>query len=163
MAHTSEWVKWILIYLIILSIQPVSAQEAFLVTSHTAVGSGGESTYSVGQVAFNTFESATGTVTQGVQQPYEILFMTGLEDPSTSLTCYIFPNPSTSEVRLKTDGRSFEFLTYNLMDLNGVILREGKITEAETVLPMNDLPSDVYFLALVEHGQTIMTWKVIKK
>ena len=49
------------------------AQEAVSAAGGNASGSGGTASYTIGQVAYTTNSSASGTITQGVQQPYEIL------------------------------------------------------------------------------------------
>ena len=55
-------------------IVPLQGQETIPTTGGSATGIGGSVSYTIGQVAFNTFRgtAATGSVVQGVQQPYEI-------------------------------------------------------------------------------------------
>ncbi len=164
MALTSIGIKWILASLILLYTLPVLAQETILVTSQTATGTGGESTYSVGQVAFSTVESAAGTVTQGVQQPYEILFMTGLEEsPDILLSCEVFPNPATAEVRLKIEREELSSLRFQLRNNHGSLISEQAIAEKTTLIPLNELSAGTYLLTLFDGNTNLKTWKVIKK
>lgn len=148
--------------LILLSI-PCLAQESILTASGNATGSGGEASYSVGQVAFKTVESAGGTITEGVQQPYEILFMTGIEDDrSISLDCFVYPNPATSAVKLRIDRPSPEKYSYHLKNSNGQIVSEMQIETRETVIPLSGLPAGTYILTLLDDNKNVTTWKVIK-
>jgi hypothetical protein len=140
------------------------SQEAVLTTSSNATGTEGSVDYSVGQVAFRTIESSGGTLTEGVQQPYEILFMTGVEnDPAVSLKATVFPNPAESEVTLKVDRLEYKGLKFRLMNDSGILLQEKEIVSGETVVPVGSLLPGIYFVTLVENQQTISTWKVIKK
>ena len=71
------------------------AQEAVSAAGGNTFGSGGTASYTVGQVAYTTNSSASGTITQGVQQPYEILVATGVaEAKGISLECIVYPNPT---------------------------------------------------------------------
>jgi hypothetical protein len=148
--------------LILFSLSAVS-QESILSASNNATGEGGTVTYSVGQAAFNTFIASTGTITEGVQQPYEILFMTGLDDERMSLHCTVYPNPATSEVKLKIDLPSFAPLSYLLNTSDGLKISSGRIDAEETVIPVDALSPGVYLLTVMENEKILSTWKVIKK
>ena len=143
---------------------PVLSQESILSASNNVTGDGGTVTYSVGQVAFRTAEAASGTITEGVQQPYEILFMSGTEDGKVrSIDCSVYPNPVISEVTLKIDRPSFDQLNYQLINNNGLIIKTIKIENTETTIPMHELPAGVYLLSVLENNSNLGTWKIIKK
>ena len=79
----------------------LNAQTALTATGEDASGIGGSTNYSIGQVANKTNTGTKGTVTQGVQQPYEILIETGLEDTrSISLKISASPNTTTDFLTL---------------------------------------------------------------
>jgi len=56
----------------------VQAQESVNASGGNAIGNGGTVAYSVGQVVYTTDTDASGTVSQGVQQAYEI-FTVGIK------------------------------------------------------------------------------------
>ena len=142
---------------------PVLSQESILVANCNATGNGGSVSYSVGQVAFNTFQSAGGTVTQGIQQPFEILFMDGIADESTlALDCIVYPNPATSEIRLKVGRVSFDGLSCQLRNPDGLLLKEVNIDSRETIIPTVELPAGIYFVTVIGNHKNLTTWKVIK-
>ena len=72
----------------------LEAQHAFPVTGGEASGTGGTVSYTLGQVWYTTLNSNDVSITQGVQQPFEILEITGLPS-STGITLDVslFPNP----------------------------------------------------------------------
>ncbi len=70
------------------------AQQAVPASGGDAVGSGGSSSYTVGQVLYTTNSGANGSVAQGIQQPYEISTLVGLEVTEINLKLSAYPNPT---------------------------------------------------------------------
>ena len=61
------------------------AQQATTATGGNASGSGGTVAYSVGQIFYTTNTGTTGSEAQGVQQPYEISIVLGIDNHSINL------------------------------------------------------------------------------
>lgn len=70
------------------------AQQATTDTGGNASGSGGSVAYSVGQIVYTTNTSTNGSVAQGVQQPYEISIVLGIDNHSINLELTAYPNPT---------------------------------------------------------------------
>ncbi|MDD4385781.1 MAG: hypothetical protein PHD06_11460, partial [Bacteroidales bacterium] len=62
------------------SLSTVQAQESLNATGGNASGSGGSAGYSVGQMVYTTHIGTNGSVAEGVQQPYEISIVIGIEE-----------------------------------------------------------------------------------
>ena len=139
------------------------AQQAILPADCDASGAGGSVSWSVGQVSYNTWPAGTGIATEGVQQPYEIYIMIGIEEVVSDPGCIIFPNPTTGNVSLRFFQNNFKDFNYSLYDLNGKSLRKGTIDEASVIISMEDLLPDTYFLVLSEKDQAVKTYKIIKQ
>jgi len=77
------------ILLLGLGLTGLQAQESVNATGGDASGSGGSTSYSVGQVVYTTNTGANGTVEQGVQRPIEISVK------GINLTVLAYPNPTT--------------------------------------------------------------------
>jgi len=60
------------------------SQETIPASGGEATGSGGTVSYTVGQLVYNTYADATGSVAQGIQQPYELLTLNDDEAPEIS-------------------------------------------------------------------------------
>ena len=58
----------------------ISAQEAITVAGGEADGIGGSASYSVGQVFYTYNEAGSFSISDGVQQAFEISAITGIED-----------------------------------------------------------------------------------
>ncbi|MDZ7649057.1 MAG: hypothetical protein U5K54_18860 [Cytophagales bacterium] len=65
--------------LLSLGLHSLHAQVAVPAAGGNAAGSGGTVSYTVGQAVY-TVEGSNGSVAQGVQQPYKISIITGLDD-----------------------------------------------------------------------------------
>lgn len=139
----------------------LSAQEAVVVSGGGGSGGGGSTTYSIGQVTYTEISGSTGSVIQGVQQPYEI-FVLGRDDhKNISLNISAYPNPTVSYLTLQINAE-IKGLRYQLFDLNGRLLRNEKITAIETSIPMQTYNDAVYILKVYSNQSELKTFKIIK-
>jgi hypothetical protein len=160
--------KLAIVSFLFFSTNLIQAQNAIPSTGGNASGSGGTLSYSVGQVVYTTNTGTSGSVAQGVQQPYEIYIITGIDNSmKIILSCTVFPNPVTTHLTLKTENTDNENLSYQLYDINGKQLENKKIDRNETTILMEHRPTATYFLKVTQTGQTssskeIKTFKIVK-
>jgi hypothetical protein len=115
------------ILLLGLGLTGLQAQEAVIAAGGTASGSGGSLSYSVGQVVNSTNTGANGSVTQGLQQPFEISIITGIEDArEIDLNVDAFPNPTSDYLNLDIENHDNTNLSYQLFDMQGKVLESKK-------------------------------------
>lgn len=138
------------------------AQEATTASGGDASGSGGSTSYSVGQVVYIATAGSTGGEIQGVQQPYEIM-ATGISDPAYAVTLAAFPNPATGLLNLKVDNFSDQNLFYSLFDIQGKLLESKAISSQQTQLDLGNLAAAEYLLTVAQNNKTIRSFKIIKK
>lgn len=138
------------------------AQQAVTSSGGEMSGSGGSASYSTGQVAYATITGAGGTVTQGVQQPYEIFVLGNDDFQSVSMSATVYPNPAVSNVILRIALGNFENLRYELFDLNGRLLYSDKVIGTETRIPMDIYPEATYVLKAISGNKELKTFKIIK-
>ena len=149
-------------FLLLLSFT-VCGQESINASGKNANGTGGSVSYSVGQLVYTTNSSSvSGSVAQGVQQPYEISVVLGVQNSGINLLMTVSPNPTTDFVTLKIDNYEFESLIYQLYDLNGKQFLIGQTSATETQISTGHLPSAVYFLKITDKNKTIKTFKILK-
>jgi hypothetical protein len=142
---------------------PLQAQNTIPATGGNASGIGGSISYTVGQVVYTSNTGTTGSVTQGVQQPYEISVITGLEESKgIDLNCIAYPNPTIDFLTLKVGNCDKENLSYKLFDINGILLQNKKIAGNETTIDLSNLVSATYFLIVTDNNKEIKTFKIIK-
>ena len=124
------------------------AQESTNASRGDATGSGGTVAYSVGQVVYTTKTDASGTVSQGVQQAYEI-FTVGIKGTELNISLTAFPNPTTENLNLQISAFNNEKFAYQLFDMQGKLLSNGQITAQQTQINTSSLPSATYFIKVV--------------
>lgn len=150
-------------FLFCLSLSAVTAQTSVTATGGNASGSGGSASYSVGQVVYTTNSGTNGSVAQGVQQPYEISEITGIEEAEgIILFVTAYPNPTNDYLTLEVvDFQLFSF-TFSLYDMNGKLLQSEKITDAQTNIDMCNLVPATYFVKVVQGNKEVKNFKIIK-
>jgi hypothetical protein len=145
-------------------ITTLKAQSTIPVSGGNATGGGGSVSYSVGQVVYTTNTSITsGSVAQGVQQPFEISVITGFKQAEDiTLVCSVYPNPASDFLTLKVENYDKGNLSCKLFDANGKLLESLKVTGNETIISMANLLPDLYFLKVIDNEKEIKTFKIIK-
>lgn len=148
----------------IISFAKSYSQESVTVSGNTATGTGGSSSYSVGQITFMSQTSSGGFITLGVQQPYEIVTLGNDDFEAINLVMSAYPNPATDLLNLVVSDDKWNNLSYQLFDTNGrIVYNLQKITGSETSVSMQELQQGIYFLAINRDGKTIKNFKIIKK
>jgi hypothetical protein len=138
------------------------AQESANASGGDATGSGGTVAYSIGQIVYTTHTGSNGSVAQGVQQPYEISIVAGVEDHQISLNLKAFPNPTTNYLTLTIDNIELSNLNFQLFDISGKLLESKKITNTTEIIHMENLPSATYFLSVTNNNKELKTFKIVK-
>ena len=146
-----------------LGLTGLQAQTSVNATGSNASGSGGSVSYSVGQVVYTTNTGASGSVAQGVQQPFEISIVTGIEEAKgINLSVSAYPNPTTDYLTLSISEFEISNLTYQLYDISGKLLQSEKITGNQTNIVMSNLVPANYFVKVIAGNQLIKEFKIIK-
>ena len=142
-----------------LGLTGVQAQTSVNATGGDASGGGGSVSYSVGQVVYTTHTGTSGSVAEGVQQPYEISVVTGLEEAqSINLSVTAYPNPTTDYLTLRIDEFEISNLSFQLYDMNGKLLQNEKITGNQTSIVMSNLLPATYFVKVIQGNKEVKTF-----
>lgn len=150
-----------IVLLVLLSPFGLHAQVSVNAAGGNAAGDGGFVSFSVGQTAFSANAGLNGSVTQGVQQPYEISVLSVSEN-AENINLSVYPNPSTDYLYL-TSSDEISGLSYQLFDMNGRLLKSGKIVGNQTNIDMQGLVSATYFVKVNQENKTVKTFKIIKR
>ena len=159
-------IKLSAVLLLGLGLTGLQAQESINATGGNASGSGGSVSYSVGQIVYTTNIGTNGSVANGVQQPFEISVVTGLEEATgimLSLTAY--PNPTTDYLTLSIDAStklSIQSMSYQLYDMQGKLIQNEKITGKQTSIVMSNLIPATYFVKVIQKNKELKTFKIVK-
>ena len=141
------------------------AQVSVSTSGGEATGVAGSVSYSVGQVTYMTNIDSDGSVAEGVQQPFEISIITGVEQKYIELTISAYPNPVKDQLILKINNDSW--ITQKLMlvvyDVNGMVIKQSTIDEKESIINMIQFKPGIYFLMVIQNEKETKVFKVVKK
>lgn len=137
-------------------------QQAVIPGGGNAAGSLGNSSFTIGQIAYASNGNANYSVAEGVQQPYEISTLAVDEHIQSNIQLTAYPNPTLDYLTLDIDTLEIEALQYSLIDINGKLLSEEKITNQFTTINFTSLPGSTYFIKVTTEGKNIKTFKIIK-
>ena len=154
----------IFIFIMIASVAMLSAQSSLVGTGGEATGNGGSISFTVGQIAVQSNGDGTTTISEGVQQPYEIS-VSGVDNyPNITLNAVVYPNPTLDIVRLTIDNFDLQGgkVSARLFDGNGKLIKELRIADSQTEIDMETLPSGTYYLNLFSAKQMLKSFKVVK-
>ena len=140
-----------------------NAQQSVNASGGNGSGAGGSFSYTVGQIDYVSANGSNGSISQGVQQPFEIVVLGTNAFTNINLEMKAYPNPTTANLNLKITNYAIENLDYLLFDISGRIISQQKITFEETAISMENLSAGNYLLQIAENGKTLKTFKIIKK
>ena len=156
-------IKLALLLLFVLGAMGTKAQESITSSGGDASSSAGSISYSIGQIVYTTVSKINGSISQGVQQVFEISVVSNIEEASVaSLSISLFPNPTNEYVNLKVDNTNIENMSYFLYDINGKLIGNNKVSANITSISMINLVSETYFLKVIQNNNEIKTFKIIK-
>ena len=130
----------------------LQAQESLNSSGGEASGDRGTVSYSVGQVLYSTHTGTNGSVAEGVQQPYEISVVIGIEELGISLQIIAYPNPVSDHLILKfADDISIgnDWWRASLYDMKGSLIKQQILVSNETTIDMADMQSATYVLKVI--------------
>lgn len=145
-----------------MSMHTLWSQRGPVAAGGEATGSGGTVSFSVGQIDYITIAGSSGTVSQGLQQPYEIYNITGIADDPSGYSMTVYPNPTAAHLILEIAGSEISELAYSLTDIHGHSLLQDAVTDPKTVISMEHLAMATYFLTVTRNAKTVQSFKIIK-
>jgi len=138
------------------------AQGSIVATGGRATGPGGSITYSVGQLADTTATGTSGSLGQGVQQPFEIYTVGVGQLNGVNFEAIVYPNPTLHGVTLRIDGTVPEGITWQLFDALGKLMDSRPLLTNETPISLTHLAMGNYTLRLMAKDAALATYRIIK-
>ena len=141
----------------------LTAQETFSSSGFNSNGNSWLISYSVGQVSVGFFTGDNGSLTHGVQQPYEIFSTTGDDILNINLKLTAYPNPTIDQLFLSIENIQGKFFNYQLFNMQGKLLLIDKCENNKTHINLNEFPPNTYLLSISENNTVIKSFTIIKK
>lgn len=140
-----------------------NAQESINASGGNFTTNDGSISYSVSQVFYMEKEGLTGSVTEGVQQAYEVISLGEDDFNIIDLKIGVYPNPTISKITLEIKNENFEDISYQLFTITGKLIIQNKIIKEQSEIQMENLATSVYLLKIIKNNKSIKTFKIIKK
>lgn len=121
----------------------------------------GSVSFSIGQVAIENTLNTIGSISQGVQQAFEITTL-NLKENKLNLSLSAYPNPAQTQLILHIGNYNQEKLQYNIVSSEGKLLSQGNIQTIETIIDLQYLPKAMYFIEVQDQSTKIQTFSIIK-
>ncbi len=144
---------------LLLSFLFCSAQQSVNASGGNAYWSSGAVSYSIGQIDYS---SAGSQLTEGVQQPYEIVSL-AVSETSGEKNIALYPNPVKDILFVDFNGEKYVNAQYLLFDSQGRIIRKGIFSQKKTELDFSALPASAYIIQIFQDSKNIKIFKIIKK
>ncbi len=141
----------------------VMAQSGAVTAGGNITGAGGNVSFSVGQIVTNPVSGTTGKITQGIQQPYEIFVVTGINQNSIQLKAVVYPNPASGFVVLSVEQKNINGMTCVLTDMQGKVISSQEVKSPQTRIDLSQLAQGAYQLQVFQNNESVKIFKVIKK
>lgn len=153
--------KFCSILCMLLAMYCLSAQSSVVPTGGTASGNGGTVTYTVGQIAAQNNSDGTTSISEGVQQPYEIQTI-GIDNyPGITLNAVVYPNPTLGNVQLTMYNVQLEG-EVRVFDSNGKFLFSKQIDGENTQLDLSPYATGTNYINVCSGTDVMKTFKVVK-
>ncbi len=131
-------------------------------TGGNATGASGSVSYTIGQIDYSSSSAATGSINQGVQQPYEISSSNGLNDVMDEISLSVGPNPTIDNLTLTFKSDETAMYGFELFDENGkVLLEKSNLKKVETI-DMSHYSVGTYQLKISASNHSQKSFKIIK-
>jgi hypothetical protein len=147
----------------LLAVAFTYAQKSPVTAGGEATGSGGTSSYSIGQLAYANIATDKLSENQGIQQAYEIMEVTEKTALLPSrLEFTVYPNPTEDVVNVAIANYEQEKVSYQLISATGQLLIATQASEDTTPISMKNAAAGIYFIQVIQNEQPIKTFKIIK-
>lgn len=151
----------IFLFILLHSFSGLNAQELICTSGGIWKGSSIQISWSMGELAIESYETPPFILTQGFQQPG--LKITSIHEMSEFIMdISVYPNPASDWVYLKMSTGISSDVRLDLIDAQGRIIEDMKVKDELTKIPFKDFPASIYFLRIIVDGINVMTYVIIK-
>jgi hypothetical protein len=156
-------VSFCTLIILVFRLSEIHAQVSITTSGGNISGNQGSVSYSVGQVIHTAYTGTTGSIIQGVQQPFEISILTDINEiKGINLSYTVYPNPVNEYLTLKIEDLSIDNLIYQLLTIEGKIIESDLIENKETEIFVNNLNSATFLLKVIQNNSVVRVFKIIK-
>jgi hypothetical protein len=151
-----------IVFLLCFALTSLQAQQNSVTAGGNGTGAGGSVSYSIGQIFCESHVGQAGSVSEGVQQPFEYFVVTSAGGAGhIDLQCSVYPNPARECVNLQVENYPILNFDCQLFGPEGKLLFSKRITDELTHFDMTAFPAGIYLLRVTQNGQAVKTFQII--
>lgn len=151
-----------IILFLLFSSNYLFAQQSVNSSGGNGFGGGGSLSFSLGQIDYVHANGSNGSVSQGVQQPFEFFVLGTNEIPEITLELSIYPNPTVDILYIKNKNIALEFI-YQLFDVTGKLIASSTKMVQQDQIDVSSFQSGTYILNIKTNNNASKSYKIIKK
>jgi hypothetical protein len=145
-------------------ISTIFGQSSILTIGSTVEGSGGSISFSSGQIVYTCLESADYSLSQGVQQAYEVSIRTDTKQlPEWVNNIQVYPNPVNHQLFISLDQLNLPALSYSIYNVNGELIQKGNMHSLFHTINLSAWPSSIYILHIQAEDGSQYSFNLVKK
>lgn len=155
-------IKYYTLLLLGLICFPALSQKAVSSAGGDAFGAGGNASFTVGQIDYVENTSNDGSVSQGVQQVYEISDQDNSNvENIENIEVSIYPNPAQEKLILEFQDLSDEY-RFELVDSKGSLIQSDNVEGLKTIINTQNLSVANYYLNIYNQESLFKSFKINK-
>ena len=149
---------FILIVTFALSLQ---AQKNIISAGGNSTGTGGNVSFSIGQIDYLYNSNGSFSVSQGLQQVYN-LTLTSVRNNfvEDDRNINIYPNPTRDGIYISF--QKYNEASYVIYDLTGNLISNNIIENASTYISLNQLPAATYIILITQTKMQQKSYQIVK-
>ena len=101
-----------------------------------------------------------GNINQGVQQPYDIGVVTGIDEVGINLS--VFPNPTSGLLTLTVADDDASLLSYQLFDAAGRMIDTRNKLNSTNTISLDGHATGVYTLSVSRENKQVKSFRVVR-
>ena len=122
------------------------------------INNGSESiSVTLGQISINNGQIGNFDQNEGVQQPYEFLMMTHVNDfGSFDVELKVFPNPADNELTVNfSDLENTIASSYVIWNAQGQLIKKGPLKDSNSTISLINIPTGLFYISIVNNTNQI--------
>ncbi len=117
--------------------------------------------WSIGELAIETFQASDSWLTQGFHQG-GLDIINSYEALPLDYEISVFPNPVQDFLTLQGTFEDPSQMGYRIFDFQGRLLAEKQLDGKNTIISFGGLEPSVYFIKVIQKNQVVKTFKIVK-
>jgi len=143
----------------------LNAQQGFVASGGDIMSANGSMAFSIGQLAYTTFHTESGSISQGIQQPF-LSDIVNVGELQHNQVISFYPNPADRELYIQLSSDENHFLAgswqVRLYNPQGILKKIRVMKTPITEIPIDDLPPGIFFIQVWQGDHFIRSFSFIK-